>query len=84
MSNTVAYKGIVQMPATNPVTGIITDTLEGGHCVLLVGFNDATQMFTCLNSWGPSWGNNGYFYMPYAYILDKTLTSDLCILNFIY
>ena len=84
MSRSVASNGIVPMPATNPITGIISEMPQGGHCVLLIGFSDTTQMFTCLNSWGQSWGNKGLFYMPYAYILNTELTSDLCVLNFIY
>jgi len=69
--------GIVPMPNTT------TETLQGGHCMLLVGYNDATQTFTCANSWGNSWGNNGLCYMPYAYILNSTLSSDYCQLNFV-
>ena len=34
-------------------------TDDGGHCVLLIGADMAS--FTCLNSWGKHWGNNGIF-----------------------
>ena len=42
------------------------------HGVLCVGYNDNTQCFTVLNSWGTSFGDGGCFYMPYNYILDTT------------
>jgi C1A family cysteine protease len=51
-------------------TGMMTDDPEepyvGGHAVLCYGYNDTH--FICKNSWGPSWGNNGTFYMPYDYL----------------
>lgn len=49
----------------------------GGHAVLAVGYNDAKQLFTFRNSWGASAGDEGYFYMPYAYLTDTSLASDL-------
>jgi C1A family cysteine protease len=29
------------------------------------------------NSWGPAWGQKGYFAMPYSYLTDHRLASDL-------
>ena len=40
------------------------------HGVLCVGYNDNTECFTVLNSWGSDFGDRGYFYMPYKYLLD--------------
>jgi C1A family cysteine protease len=48
----------------------------GGHAVLAVGYDDATQRFTIRNSWGDGWGQKGYFTMPYAYLLEAGLSSD--------
>ncbi|MGI8571877.1 MAG: peptidase, partial [Solirubrobacteraceae bacterium] len=28
------------------------------------------------NSWGEGWGQAGYFTMPYAYLLNPSLSSD--------
>lgn len=38
---------------------------EGGHAVLLVGYDDRRQCFIVKNSWGPDWGENGYFRVAY-------------------
>ncbi len=34
---------------------------EGGHAILIVGWNDREKSWICKNSWGESWGNDGYF-----------------------
>lgn len=43
-------------------------SMEGGHCVTIDGYDDATQRFICSNSWGTRFGHRGYFYMPYSYL----------------
>ncbi len=48
----------------------------GGHEVLMVGYDDATGLFKCRNSWGPGWGLRGYFTMPYAYATNPDLAGD--------
>lgn len=53
----------------------------GGHAVLVVGYNDATKMFTVRNSWGTGWGDKGYFYMPYAYLTNRSLSSDFWVIQ---
>ena len=68
-SDAVAKTGDVPMPQSGEQT-------LGGHAVLAVGFDDAEQLFICRNSWGPDWGDAGYFYMPYAYLLDNNLSDD--------
>jgi hypothetical protein len=36
-----------------------------GHTVLLLGYRDSSQSFLARNSWGPTWGDGGHFYVPY-------------------
>ena len=48
----------------------------GGHAVLAVGYDDRSQRFLLRNSWGPRWGKKGYFTLPYAYLLDESLSDD--------
>jgi hypothetical protein len=47
----------------NPNT---SGNLVGGHCVSIVGFNDDGQYWIAKNSWGPGWGENGYFRIGYG------------------
>lgn len=49
----------------------------GGHAILVTGYDDATEMFDFKNSWGVGWGRKGYGRLPYAYVLNRDLCSDL-------
>jgi C1A family cysteine protease len=42
----------------------------------MVGYDDAKDRFKVRNSWGSSWGQDGYFDMPYQYATSTKLASD--------
>ena len=65
-----------------PLPGSDEKTI-GGHAVLAVGYSDEDQVFICRNSWGTGWGENGYFFMPYAYLLDDNLSDDFWTIRLI-
>ena len=65
----VASTGQAPMPAAG-------EKQLGGHAVLAVGYDESQQRFTVRNSWGPGWGMQGYFTLPYPYLLQGTLSSD--------
>jgi C1A family cysteine protease len=68
-SKEVTKTGIVPMPDPS-------ERMVGGHAVCAVGYDDKKQYFIIRNSWGTIWGDHGYFYMPYDYILNKSLAAD--------
>jgi C1A family cysteine protease len=68
-SDAVARTGNVPMPD-------LGENVVGGHCVMAVGYDDASRRFTIRNSWGPDWGEYGYCFMPYEYLLSPSLSSD--------
>lgn len=39
---------------------------EGGHAVLLVGYDDRESCFIVKNSWGEGWGESGFFRIGYS------------------
>jgi hypothetical protein len=49
---------------------------HGRHALLLVGYDDARQLFVIRNSWGEDWGDRGYGYMPYAWVLNREWTHS--------
>lgn len=44
----------------------VSGNQEGGHCVAIVGYDDAQGCWICKNSWGDDWGENGYFRIAYG------------------
>ena len=67
--DSIASTGIMTMPSPD-------EQNLGGHAVLCVGYDDHKKVFIVRNSWGASWGDKGYFYMPYDYMTDPNLASD--------
>ena len=57
------------------------EKILGGHAVLAVGYIEDKKVFIIRNSWGEQWGDKGYFYMPYSYILNKKLANDMWIID---
>jgi C1A family cysteine protease len=68
-SQAVAQTGVMPMPKKS-------ESVVGGHAVLAVGYSDAKSQVIVRNSWGPSWGDQGYFYMPYQYLTGSKASSD--------
>lgn len=56
-------------------------TYSGWHAIVLVGYNDKKEMFKFRNSWGSNWGDEGYGWLSYDYILDSKSSDDFWILN---
>ena len=52
------------------------ERLIGGHAVLAVGYRDRDRRFLVRNSWGPGFGMDGYFSIPYDYLLERRLSAD--------
>jgi len=44
----------------------------GDHAVLAVGWDDYDQALIIKNSWGPDWGEDGYFRIAYSELLGDT------------
>jgi C1A family cysteine protease len=81
-----ATGGEIPYPADN-------EQLAGGHAIMAVGYDDARKIkspraggpqtkgaFLIRNSWGPSWGEKGYGWLPYQYVLDS-LADDWWVLQ---
>jgi hypothetical protein len=61
--------GIIPMPT-------FQDRFEGAQTFHVCGYDDITNLVTVQGSFGTHRGNNGFFYLPYAYILNKNLAFN--------
>jgi len=73
-TSTVAQTGIIPMPKK-------AEKLLGGHALMVVGYDDSKEWFIVRNSWSESWGDKGYCYIPYKYLINAKLSSDFWTLR---
>lgn len=60
--------GVVKFPGPS-------EGFEGGHAVLFTGYDDKTGWLEFINSWSEQWGNGGYGFLPYEFVI-KGLADD--------
>ncbi len=75
-SDDVAKSGMVPTPGKH-------EKALGGHAILGVGYDDADRTFIIRNSWGSEWGMNGYFTLPYDYVLNSDLADDFWTIRWV-
>lgn len=73
-SKAVAQSGIVQMPTPS-------ERVVGGHAILITGYDQMAQRLAVRNSWGPAWGQKGYFTIPFQYFTNPNLADDFWLLT---
>lgn len=64
-----AVNGIIPMPGAS-------ESVLGGHCMVIVGYDTRWDAFIVRNSWGPEWGQDGYCRIPAAYLCNQNLAAD--------
>ncbi len=81
LSLAVSKNGLVTRP-------LKSEHIQGGHAVVLVGFDDNKVMpdgskgaFLVRNSWGTGWGLAGYYWQSYNYVGDAILCNDFWVVN---
>ena len=81
----VVYESFESDEATStgmiPMPNVEKEKVLGSHAINSAGFSDEKQCFLFRNSWGPEWGDNGYGYIPYDYLLSTDLSSDFWVIE---
>lgn len=44
---------------------------QGGHAMVIAGYDDSKSAFRIVNSWGTSWGDYGYLWVDYNFLVNK-------------
>ena len=57
------------------------EDLKGGHAIMLVGYDIDQQFFVFRNSWGTVWGDEGYGYIPFDYVLNPILAAEFATIT---
>jgi C1A family cysteine protease len=57
------------------------DDLIGGHSSILIGFNDSTNEYVFINTWGKTWGDGGFGYIPYEYVNNSELADEFYVMT---
>lgn len=73
-SRTVSKTGVVPMPKAS-------ERRLGGHAVLLVGYDMTRNLYMFRNSYGTTWGQKGYGYLPFEYLENGDLASDFWVVK---
>lgn len=76
MGDEAAKTGKIPTPDTN------TEKYLGGHSMLVCGYRQKDRVFIVRNSWGKGWGDRGYCYMEYDYLLNENICGDYWAVKF--
>jgi hypothetical protein len=68
----VPASGVVPLPRASESS----EWKHGRHALLLCGYDDARRLFVIRNSWGADWGDRGYGYLPYEWVLNREWTRS--------
>ncbi|HEY9736464.1 MAG TPA: C1 family peptidase, partial [Trichocoleus sp.] len=73
--------GEIRFPSPEEAGQYLDPQKSLNHAVLAVGYDDERRAFLFQNSWGESWGTEGYGWLPYEYVLKGLATDWWTLLN---
>lgn len=72
----VVFDALMNLRGANSVYNTFSGEYQGGHAITFVGYDDGRYggAFKIINSWSQSWGDEGFFWMPYD-AANRTVTA---------
>lgn len=80
MNITESLKRVSKMDPYWQPSGSAMDKTLGGHALSVIGYNDSLGVFEIMNSWGPTWGDQGYFFVSYKNFMEHAFQGVQLIL----
>jgi C1A family cysteine protease len=69
------YPDFDSLDDSNPIYDNTDGTSRGNHAVCVVGYDDSKKAVKIINSWGISWGINGYGWISYDLIAKQNIEA---------
>jgi len=62
---------------------LVPRNVHMGHAVLALGYDDDyfNGVFIVRNSWGPEWGMNGHFFIPYTVVTNPDISAEFFVIE---
>jgi C1A family cysteine protease len=70
------YEGFDKLTDNTMPAPDLKASVVGGHCQIIVGWDASRKAFLVRNSWGKSFGDGGYWWIPSVYLTDLSLADD--------
>ncbi|MES2559116.1 MAG: C1 family peptidase [Bacteroidota bacterium] len=64
-------KDFQMLKGNGVLTNLDYSGARGGHAMVIAGYNDSKGAFRIINSWGNWWGDNGYAWIGYDFLVNK-------------
>lgn len=65
--------GEIKMPTKS-------DQVVGGISMVLVGYDNKKKHWIVRNNWGKQWGDKGYGYIPFSYLINPQLANSFWVI----
>lgn len=76
-----SYYDAAGATGTAPPPEAVTGEVDVGHCMLIVGYDLATEEWIARNSWGETWGEGGYFRIPFATLKAYSVADHFWVIG---
>lgn len=64
-----------------PTPEDLSSSVAGYHAMVICGYSEEEKVYIVRNSWGTSFGDRGYCYIPFSYIESPEFCSQACIIT---
>jgi len=59
----------------------LATSVAGYHAMVICGYSEEEKVYIVRNSWGSSFGDHGYCYIPFSYVESPEFCNQACIIT---